>query len=68
MIPIALVSYCNNNKVAQKLIIQSRLGGEMSADEILSKIPNEVEKVYIKPEENGAYWVSSNDAGSVELW
>ena len=51
-----------------RMVIQSRLGGEISITEILSKIPDGVEKVYIKPEENRAYWVSTNSAGSVELW
>ena len=51
-----------------RMVIQSRLGGEISITEILSKIPDGVEKVYIKPEENRVYWVSADSAGCVELW
>ena len=56
-------------KADVQIIIQSRMGGEISIDEILTRLPSAgVEKVYIKPEENRAYWVSEDSAGSVELW
>ena len=56
---------------APVVIIQSLLGGEISTEDLLEKInaaAPDAETVYIKPEENKAYWVSEEDSGSVDLW
>ena len=50
------------------IIIQSVLGGTITPEEILSRIPSDADAVYIKPEENKAYWVKGSKSGSVELW
>ena len=44
------------------------MGGQISVDEILARVPADVEKVYVKPEENKAYWISKKSAGSIDLW
>ena len=49
------------------IIIQSAMGGEITVDEILAKV-GDVEKVYVKPEENAAYWVKGEENGAVALW
>ena len=48
--------------------VQSMMGGNISVDEILGKIPEGATAVYVKPEENKAYWVKKDSAGDVELW
>ena len=50
------------------LIIQSLLGGTITPEEIMARVPVDVDTVYIKPEENKAYWVRGDETGSVELW
>lgn len=39
------------------IIIQSPMGGEITAEEILAKLPHPVDKVYIRVDQNAAYWV-----------
>ena len=54
-------------KKAPKFIIQSRMGGEIAVDEILAKV-GDVDTLYIKPEDNAAYWVKGDQSGAVNLW
>ena len=53
---------------APELIIESLFGGQITAEEILRKVPKEAEKVYVKPDENKAYWSGDGKVGSVDLW
>ena len=54
-------------KKAAEVIIQSPLGGEITGAEILARTGN-VEKVYVRVDENKAYWVRGEETGSVDLW
>ena len=54
-------------KAPAAVIIQSPLGGEITAEEILARV-GEVDKVYVRVDENKAYWVRGEETGSVELW
>ena len=51
-----------------EIFIQSLMGGSITTEEILSRLPEGVETVYIKPEENAAYWVRGAESGSIYLW
>ena len=54
--------------------VQSVLGGEISVDEIVSRVKEKVggkhEKfdIYIKTEDNKAYYATEEESGYVELW
>lgn len=48
-------------------IIQSPDGKEITPSEVLAKVGN-VEKVYVRPDENAAYWVRGEENGAVNLW
>ena len=50
-----------------EITIQSPMGGNITVNEILNKTGN-VEKVYIRVDENKAYWVNGEESGSVDLW
>ena len=50
------------------VFIQSLMGGSITPEEILARIPEGAEKVYVKPEENAAYWTKGDESGSVALW
>lgn len=50
------------------IVIQSPMGGEITAEEILAKLPHPVDKVYIRVDQNAAYWVRGDESGAVNLW
>ena len=54
-------------KAAPVVFIQSAMGGEISTEEIMAKV-GDADTVYIKPEENAAYWVKGDLSGAVNLW
>ena len=50
-----------------EVIIQSPMGGNITPEEVLAKV-GEVDQVYIRVDENKAYWVKGEESGSVDLW
>ena len=54
-------------KKTAEVIIQSPLGGEITGAEILARVGS-VDKVYVRVDENKAYWVRGDETGSVNLW
>ena len=54
-------------KKTAEVIIQSPLGGEITGAEILKRV-GDVDKVYVRVDENKAYWVRGDETGSVDLW
>jgi len=51
------------------LVFESLLGGSITPEEIVGKLPKEAVSAYIKIEENTIYWVGKNkEMGSVEIW
>lgn len=57
-------------KAAAKLnlVIQSKMGGSITAEEVAAKIPKNALNAYVKVEENKIYWTTADDAGSVDIW
>ena len=58
---------------APAITIQSMMGGEISLDKIISLVNEKaagktVSNIYIKSEENKAYYVADGEDGFVELW
>ena len=54
-------------KKAAEVIIQSPMGGNITPEAILAKV-GKADKVYIRVDENKAYWVRGKETGSVDLW
>ena len=54
--------------VQTAIVIQSLMGGSITPEEILSRVPEGTETVYVKPEENKAYWTKGSESGSIDLW
>ncbi len=58
------------------IVIQSPMGGEITPDEILAKIANatkgsrvgNVDTVYVRVDENKAFWVKGKKSGAIDLW
>lgn len=65
--PVAKKSSAAAKKLANKVIIQSPLGGVITPDEVLAKVGN-VDEVYVRVDQNKAYWVRGKEAGAVDLW
>ena len=54
-----------------ELIIESTMGGQISAEEIIKRVREkrgDAAKIYVKPEENKAYFTYGDSVGYVELW
>lgn len=54
--------------VPATVFIQSPLGGEITSAEILAKVGSDVDRVYVRVDQNKAYWVKGEESGSVDLW
>jgi DNA-binding XRE family transcriptional regulator len=52
---------------APVVILQSLFGGEITAEEIINKVGS-VDKVYVRIDQNKAYWVKGEENGEVDLW
>ena len=50
-----------------ELIVQSPMGGNITPEEILKKV-GAAEKIYLRVDENKAYWVRGKETGSADLW
>ena len=50
-----------------EVFIQSPMGGEITPEEILAKAGN-VDKVYVRLDQNKLYWVKGDEIGSVDIW
>ena len=49
------------------IILQSEFGGEVTAEQILSKV-GEVDKVYVRIDQNKLYWVKGKETGDKDIW
>lgn len=54
-------------KKATEVIIQSPMGGNITPETILAKV-GKADKIYVRVDENKAYWVRGLETGSVDLW
>ena len=58
----------NKAAVPTTVFIQSPLGGAITSAEILAKVGTDVDRVYVRVDQNKAYWVKGEETGSVDLW
>ena len=55
-------------KTYPSINIESMMGGKTTVDEIMAKVPEGVDTVTVKPEENKIYFVKGKYSGSVDIW
>ena len=48
-------------------VIQPPFGGEITPEEIRARI-GEADTVYIRVDQNKAYWVKGDENGNIDLW
>ena len=69
--PVEAVKEKKTRKRARKtemtFVIQSPFGGEITPEEIRTRI-GEADAVYIRVDQNKAYWVKGDENGDIDLW
>ena len=53
---------------APQILTESLSGDQITLEEIKKKAPAGVDRIYVKPEENKAFWVKGDEHGDVDLW
>ena len=51
-----------------EIVVQSPMGGSITAEEIAAKVPAGCESVYVRVDKNKLYWVKGEESGSVDIW
>lgn len=51
-----------------EIIIQSPLGGNITAEEIAAKIPAGADSVFVRVDQNKLWWIKGEETGSVDIW
>ena len=57
-------------KPARKLeiIVQSPMGGNITAEEIAAKLPKGAETVFVRVDQNKLWWIKGEETGSEDIW
>lgn len=56
-----------NAPATPTVILQSPFGGEITVDMITSRV-GEVDKVYVRIDQNKLYWVKGEETGAIDIW
>ena len=51
-----------------EFVIQSPMGGEITTDEIMKKVPKDAEYIYVRVDQNKIWWTRGEESGSVDIW
>lgn len=51
-----------------EIVIQSPLGGNITAEEIAAKLPDGAESVFVRVDQNKLWWIKGEETGSVDIW
>ena len=51
-----------------EIIIQSPMGGEITPEEILAKMPEGIDAVYVRVDQNKLWWVRGVEYGDIDIW
>ena len=43
------------------------MGGEITPEDILSRV-GDVDKVYVRLDQNAIYWVKGEETGAINIW
>ena len=50
------------------MIVQSAMGGNITAEEIDAKIPAGADSVFVRVDQNTLWWIKGEETGSVDIW
>ena len=51
-----------------EIIVQSPMGGNITAEEIAAKVPSGAESVFVRVDQNKLWWIKGEETGSVDIW
>jgi len=51
-----------------KIVIQSPMGGNITTKEILDKLPEDTDCVFVRVDQNKLWWIKGEETGSTEIW
>ena len=51
-----------------EIVVQSPMGGNITAEEIAAKIPAGCDSVFIRVDQNKLWWIKGEETGSVDIW
>ncbi len=51
-----------------EIIVQSPMGGNITAEEIAAKLPKGAETVFVRVDQNKLWWIKGEEIGSVDIW
>ena len=51
-----------------EIYIQSPLGGNITPEEIAAKLPESVDSVFVRVDQNKLWWIRGEETGSVDIW
>ena len=55
-------------KYANEIIIQSPMGGEITPEQVIAKLPAGVDCVFIRVDQNKLWWIRGDETGHVDIW
>ena len=50
-----------------EIIVQSPMGGNITAEEIAAKVPAGAESVFVRVDQNKLWWIKGEETGSVDI-
>ena len=51
-----------------EIIVQSPMGGNITAEKIAAKIPAGADSVFVRVDQNKLWWIKGEETGSVDIW
>jgi biotin carboxyl carrier protein len=51
-----------------EIVIQSPMGGNITTEEILAKIPAGADTIFVRVDQNKLWWTKGEETGSVDIW
>lgn len=51
-----------------EIYVQSPMGGNITPEEIVKKLPKGVESVFVRVDQNKLWWIRGEETGSVDIW
>ena len=51
-----------------EIIVQSPMGGNITAEEIAAKVPAGADSVFVRVDQNKLWWIRGEETGSVDIW
>ena len=53
---------------ANEIVIQSPMGGEITTEQVVAKLPEGVDCVFVRVDQNKLWWIRGEETGNVDIW